>query len=148
MVITGGSEGAIGACVGERVRVQQKEITEIRNAPFCWFKSQSLRVPPAIRGELIEALVLSETYLRIQQLPTLLLHQKQHTPRDSYVLPGSARNASSEDVCMRKKQSTMIGSGLPSAHILTNLSSPPVTSTLPDLVPRFKQFTREPGCAT
>lgn len=41
----------------------------------------------------------------------------------------------------------MIQFGFPTAHKLTFLSSPPVTSTLPDLCPRARQFTLAP-CAT
>ena len=37
--------------------------------------------------------------------------------------------------------------GLPTAHKLTFLSSPPVTSTRPDLWPSARQFTLAP-CAT
>lgn len=39
---------------------------------------------------------------------------------------------------------TMMHDGLPTAHKLTFLSSPPVTSTRPDLLPRDKQLTLAP----
>ena len=42
---------------------------------------------------------------------------------------------------------TMMQFGLPTAHKLTFLSSPPVTSTRPDLCPRARQLTLAP-CAT
>ena len=62
-------------------------------------------------------------------------------------MPGSQLMVSKDEFNKDELKRTIITLGLPTAHMLTFLSSPPVTITLPDDGPKARQATFEP-CAT